>query len=365
MIRPHIDIDPDFGRFLDVLLLRKAWKRPPQFDFHINTAHKASVLGRPAVTGADLVEFFSVSGYDFVQVSVYMPQPELAAAQTAERSKGGADSHGAGSTVIESFEHYRSKRWSWQDLADGDLSSIQNQFDLLMQVAEAIPDSMKILLHGGDVFTYCWELLGFNNVCYAMFEQPDYIAEVMDSLADAQCKAYHRAIELVGDKIGAIFYSDDIAHGAGPFMSPDFYRERLFPTMRRFAEMGDAIGAPFIYHSDGKLYPVMDDLVGLGVRGIQPLEPKAMDPLVIKEKWPGKVCLMGNIDLDLMARGTADAVEAHVRDKIDRLNVGGGYMPGVSNTVPDYVKIENYIRMIETINSYPLELIEVEVAGTL
>ena len=133
-----------------------------------------------------MVEFFTVSGYDFVQVSVYMPQPELAAAQAAERSEGGADSHGAASTVIESPEHYRSKRWSWQSLAEGDTGPIQNQYDLLMQVAEAIPDSMKILLHGGDVFTYCWELLGFNNLCYAMFEQPDYIAEVMTELADSR-----------------------------------------------------------------------------------------------------------------------------------------------------------------------------------
>jgi uroporphyrinogen decarboxylase len=357
-VRPSIEINPDFGRFLDVLLLRRAWARPPQFDFHINKLHKAAVLGRPAETGADLVEFFTVAGYDYVQVSVCMPQSELVAAQAAQKRGGESDSFSSTSCVIESLEHFRGKRWSWQDLAEGDTRAIGQQLGLLTQVAEAIPDSMKILLHGADVFTYLWQLLGFNNLCYAIYEEPDYIAEVMDSLAEAQYHAYREAIELAGDRIGAVFFSDDIAHGAGPFMSPDFFRERLFPTMRRYAEMGKAIGAPMIYHSDGKLYPVMDDLIGLGVRGVQPLEPKAMDPLLIKERWPGRVCLMGNIDLDLMARGSGEEVEAHVRDKIDRLNVGGGYMPGVSNTVPDYVKLENYIRMIETINSYPLDPIE-------
>jgi uroporphyrinogen decarboxylase len=364
MKRPNIDIEPDFERFLDVLLLRQAWKRPPQFDFHINAAHKASVLGRPAVTGADMVEFFSVTGYDFVQVSVYMPQPELAEAQSAQRAGGGAASFSSTASVIESYEHFRAKRWSWQAMAEGDTGAIKYQYDLLVQVAEAIPDSMKIVLHGGDVFTYLWQLLGFNNLCYAIYEEPEFIAEVVESLADAQYYAYHWAIELAGDKIGAMFYSDDIAHGAGPFMSPDFYRKRLFPAMRRYAKQGEAIGVPLIYHSDGQLFPVMDDLIGLGVRGIQPLEPKAMDPLEIKERWPGRVCLMGNIDLDLMSRGTADQVEAHVRERIDSLNVGGGYMPGVSNTVPDYVKLENYIRMIETIRSYPMEPIGVgAVAG--
>ena len=109
---------------------------------------------------------------------------------------------------------------------------------------------------------------------------------------------------------------------------------------------------PFLYHTDGRLYDVLDDLARVGVNAIQPLEPKAMDPLEIKRRWPGKFCLCGNIDLDLMARGTPDEVERHVRAKIERLNVGGGYMPGVSNTVPDYVKFENYARMIETVFSY-------------
>ena len=49
-----------------------------------------------------------------------------------------------------------------------------------------------------------------------------------------------------------------------------------------------------------------------------------MDPLEIKRRWPGKFCLLGNIDLDLMCRGTGEQVERHVREKIERLNAGGG-----------------------------------------
>jgi uroporphyrinogen-III decarboxylase len=77
-----------------------------------------------------------------------------------------------------------------------------------------------------------------------------------------------------------------------------------------------------------------------------------MDPLSIKQRWPGKFCLIGNIDLDLMSRGTAEQVERQVREKIGRLNEGGGYMVGVSNTVPAYVRYENWARMIETTYSF-------------
>ncbi len=293
-----------------------------------------------------------------------MPQPELAEAQSAEKAQGHAESFSSDACVIRSPEHYRSRRWSWHDLAEGDTRSIQYQYDLLCQVAEALPETMKIVLHGADVFTFLWQLIGFNNLCFAIYEDPDFISEVVGSLAEAQYHAYQGAIDRIGDKIGTVFYSDDIAHGNGPFMSPDFYRQHLFPAMRRYAELAETIGAPFIYHSDGKLYPVLDDLIGLGVRGIQPLEPKAMDPMEIKRRWPGRLCLMGHIDLDLMARGTPEQVRAHVRETIDRLNIGGGYMPGVSNTVPHYVRLDNYLTMIETIREYPLEPMEVISAGS-
>ena len=135
--------------------------------------------------------------------------------------------------------------------------------------------------------------------------------------------------------------------------------DTLFDHIAEFAKMGQAVGAPLIYHTDGRLYEVFDDFARIGVRGVQPLEPKSMDPLEIKRRWPGKFCLMGNIDLDTMGRGTRDEVEAHVRERVETVGAGGGYMPGVSNTVPYYVKIENYRRMIETVHSYPDEEIPV------
>ncbi len=97
---------------------------------------------------------------------------------------------------------------------------------------------------------------------------------------------------------------------------------------------------------------MLDTLAEIGVQGIHPLEPKSMDPLEIKTRWPGSFCLLGNIDLDLMARGTPEQVRSHVLQRLDRLNPGGGFLPGVSNTVPEYVKFENYRCMIETVYSY-------------
>ncbi|NQU12141.1 hypothetical protein HQ590_15200 [bacterium] len=348
-----IEPNPDFQRFRDTLLLRHGWRRPPLFDFHINAPHKAAVLGRPVETPADDVAFFRAAGYDYVQATVHVPVTELADVLAQDRTQ--AASHSSDHGLIKSPEDFRARRWSWQVATEGDLSACQPALAWLRGQLAALPPTMKILLHNADVFTYAWELLGFSPFCLASLEQPEFVRELMQSLAAAQLNATRAAAALVGDQLGAVFYSDDIAYTEGLMLGPNFYREFLFPTIAEFAQIGQARGAPLIYHTDGRLYDVFDDLARIGVRAIQPLEPKAMDPREIQRRWPGTFCLLGNIDLDLLARGTPDAVAAHVRDRVDTLNGHGGYMPGVSNTVPTYVRTANYLRMIQTVYSYPDE----------
>mgnify|MGYP001190399390 CR=1 FL=1 len=347
----RIEPRPDFTRFLDTLLLRRAYRRPPMFDFHVALAHKERLLGRPLKTPGDDADFFFRAGYDYVQCTVHVFSQELV--RVAEQEKLHGVSMGSNLNLISSLQEFRAQRWSWQDAADGDLSALQPRFEWLSELRSILRPGVKIILHGADVFTYAWQLIGFEQFCLKSYEEPELIAAVMESLASAQLNAMRRAVDIAGDTLGAVFYSDDIAYTTGLMLSPEFFRTYLIPVLRRFA----GLGSPLIYHSDGRLYDLLDDFHAAGVRGIQPLEPKSMDPLRIKTDWPGKMCLMGNIDLDLMSRGGVDEVEAHVRERLDRLMLGGpykgGYMPGVSNTVPYYVSFDNYCRMIEVVHSMP------------
>ncbi len=353
---PNIAPHPDFSRFLDTLLLRKFYLRPPIFDFHVAESHKSRLLGRPCVTPADDVEFWRLAGYDYVHCPLFIPQVEREAHTRA--LQGNAASHSSEIGIIESAEHFHSQRWSWQDVADGDLTLAQDRLDWMADAAKHLPDGMKICLHCADIFTYAWEMLGFTNLCLASLEQPEFVQMVMDSLARAMMNIAQAGVEIVGDKLGMMFYSDDIAYTEGLMLGPDFFAQTLFPWIEQFAKIGQPFNAPLVYHTDGRLYDVFDNLARIGVNGIQPLEPKSMDPLVIKQRWPKKFCLMGNIDLDLLSRGTLQQVEAHVHERLDRLHFGkdpaspypGGYMPGVSNTVPYYVQYENYCRMLEIVH---------------
>lgn len=73
-----------------------------------------------------------------------------------------------------------------------------------------------------------------------------------------------------------------------------------------------------------------------------------MDIVTLKRKYGRQLTFLGNIDVDMLARGTTEEVTRLVRERIAALAVGGGYMLGSSNSVCDYVKPENYYAMLRT-----------------
>jgi uroporphyrinogen decarboxylase len=100
-----------------------------------------------------------------------------------------------------------------------------------------------------------------------------------------------------------------------------------------------------MYHTDGKLWDVIPDLIALGVDALHPIEPKAMDINEVKRRHGKDLALIGNIDPNLLGLGTAEQVRAQVRQRIKDLAPGGGYAVGVSPCVPLNAPMENYEAM--------------------
>ena len=116
-----------------------------------------------------------------------------------------------------------------------------------------------------------------------------------------------------------------------------------FPGLSNIKRSVRSIHFPLIFHSDGRITEVIEDLIACGINALHPIEPKAMDIYELKQKYGRRVCLIGNIDLgETLTRGTPETVEEEVKQKISRLAPGGGYCIGSSNAITDYVPLENY-----------------------
>ena len=189
--------------------------------------------------------------------------------------------------------------------------------------------------------------MGIEHFCLMLFDNPKFILRFMDIFVDWACKAIPKINELGFD---LMIVPEDLAWKQGPLFSPKIIRELFIPRMKKVAEK---IKLPWIYHSDGNLLPILDDLMTLGMNGLANVEPNAMDIVDLKKKYGHRICLMGNIDLHYtLTRGTPEETEAEVKKRIQELAPGGGYILASSNGLTAYCKPENVLAMNRALLKY-------------
>jgi len=367
-------IRPDFERFRTAVLSLGEPDRVPLAEAGIDQGIRAAVLGRTIRTLADEVEFWRSAGYDFVPVNVGLRlmlglghnpgydagsrTDALAAARlpgrarygvgdVVERERSWAQEHKGVITNWEEFE-----RFPWPSAEEFD------QFGTVRQVAALLPAGMKAVVYQGHIFTPVWELMGFESFCFAIGENPELVDAVFRRIGETQVEILSRLIEL--PEVGAAWQPDDIAYTEGLMVAPEHLRRWMFPYYKRMGDMCHSLGKPFIYHSDGRLFEVVDDIIGCGFNALHPIEPKAMDIRELKRQYGGRLALMGNLDLGYtLTRGTPQEVVEETLGLLRDVGPGGGYCVGSSNSVPEYVPLANYNAMRETVlerGSYPISV---------
>ncbi len=189
--------------------------------------------------------------------------------------------------------------------------------------------------------------MGIEHFSLMLYENPNFVLKLMDRFIDWACKAVPKINDLGFD---FLIVPEDLAWKQGPMFSPKMIRELFLPRMKRVAER---IKIPWIYHSDGNLLPILDDLLTLGMNGLANIEPNAMDIVELKKNYGHRVCLVGNIDLHYtLTRGTPEETEAEVKKRIQEVGRGGGYILASSNSLAGYCKPENVLAMNRALLKY-------------
>ena len=342
-----VPLDPDFSR-LEAVLRREQPDRVPLFEAEIEIPIKEWFIGREVQTAADDVEFYIRAGYDFVPVVPPFFTPRVMRQAEGDERSWITESEGR----IKTMEDF--KKFPWPDPDEVDLSSFY-------EIAELLPPKMKILglLSPAAVFGNTSQSMGLTNFSYALYDNIELVEALFEKIGSSYVRIAERLVTV--PKLGAVLMSDDLAHTGGCFVNPKIYRKYVFPWYKQIGRILENAGIPFIFHSDGNFMAVFNDLADCGVKAIHPIEPQAMDIVEVKKEYGDKFCIFGNIDLDYtLTRGTVEEVEAQVKQRIKELAPGGGWGCAASNSIPDYVKPENFKAMVEAVKKYGKYPINIE-----
>ncbi|MEM4461655.1 MAG: uroporphyrinogen decarboxylase family protein, partial [Candidatus Bathyarchaeia archaeon] len=191
---------------------------------------------------------------------------------------------------------------------------------------------------------------GIDRILVDLYRRPSFARKLIDRIARS-CMGFAKVMAEAG--VDAIWVTDDYADRRGPMMNPVMFREYELPNLREIVRIGERYGIPVLKHSDGNLYPILDDIVESGVRCLHPVEPEAMDLRDVKERYGSRICLAGNVDCKyILPFGREEDVRRDVRRCIDAAAEGGGFILTSSNSLHANVKVENIYTMVDEARRY-------------
>jgi uroporphyrinogen decarboxylase len=211
-----------------------------------------------------------------------------------------------------------------------------------------LPEDMCIVGSGGFAHfaEYLIWLMGFETLCFALFEQRDLVAAISRRLLELYEVIVQRMLAF--DRVRVIWGSDDMGFRNGTLISPKDLREFVLPGHRAMARAAHAAGRPYLLHSCGKIDAIMDDLIeDVGIDGLHSYEDTIRTVEETKVKYGQRIAILGGIDLDFLCRADERAIRQRVRITLERCHAGGGYLLGTGNSVANYLPLENYLIMLD------------------
>lgn len=342
-----VPLEPDFNRLRRVLMLEGEPDRVPNAELHVDWQIKQAFLGRPIKSVADDVEFWYRAGYDYIYLRANYEYRMVGDGHAAQDRIYAGDMQlskwaGEEKSLISNWHEYETYPFPDPDTID---------YSNLVECARRLYPGMKIISGVGGIFTRVWRIMGFDTFCFALVDQPDLVAQLFRRVGEIQLRVFERITTM--EEIGAMWVGDDLAYVSGTMVRPDILRRYLFPYYEAMGDICRRRNLPYILHSDGNLWQILDDLIACGFNAIHPIEPKAMNSRELKHKYGTRLCLLGNIEIgETLTLGTPADVETEVCERIRTLAPGGGYAVGSSNTVAYYVKLENFMAMIRATRQY-------------
>ena len=205
----------------------------------------------------------------------------------------------------------------------------------------------------GVLFEPAYHLKDMEELMVDMAFENEEAYLLLDKLAEF-CIAV--SIECIKRGVDWLFMGDDLGSQRGMLISPEMWRKVFKPRMKKII---DAVRAfkPDIYiayHSCGSMYPVIGDLVDIGVNVLNPIQESAqdMDSERIKKEFGDKLTLMCGIDTQkFLITANPKQVWEKVTNIVNKLGYDGGFIFAASHHMQPDTSDENIFAIVETLNS--------------
>lgn len=194
-------------------------------------------------------------------------------------------------------------------------------------------------------------LRGFDNALVDYILYPEQFKRLQARIFEYDMTIMDHWIDL---EVDGIYFSDDWGDNHRLLINPRIWRELWKPYYRKLFKRVRENGMHVWFHSCGNVLDIIPDLLELGLNVLNPVQPRAMNINVLAERYGGKLCFYGGVDVqETLPKGNPEDVRRAVRYLIDTFGAfNGGYIGGVSHSIIDDVPLENILALYQAFEDF-------------
>lgn len=194
------------------------------------------------------------------------------------------------------------------------------------------------------------DALGVERAMIASIDEPYLLDRLIDVVDQWHMDVMKAVLEDGWKIIFDAWYNFSLSVG----WSPEWYRRKVAPLIRRHSDLVHSYGAKMFFYDDGRQARSIEAVVDAGVDIIQTLTPPPAGDL--NYRWlaracGGRVCLNGGVDTVRIRFGTPGEIEQCVRQAMETLAPTRRFILGTSDSITEGVPEENIRAFFQTARS--------------
>lgn len=339
-----MNFEPDYRHIADVMKNERP-ARLPLYEHIVNTGTIEAVLdiqieGLLGGATSDLAEYFQQYCRFFKEMTYDVVSFE---AGTCQALPGNGAIRGGKAGPIQSRADFEA--YPWDEVPGIFQRTAAARFDALIA---ALPPGMQIV--GGvanGAFELSEDLVGLEFLPFMQIDDPPLYADLYNRIGDLQVELWTWFLDKYADHMVACRFGDDLGFKASLLTNPKTVRQQILPQYRRIIDLIHAHGKPFLWHSCGCVFEVMEDVIEIGIDAKHSNEDVIAPFDCWIDDYGERIGLLGGFDMDFLCTATPGEVEARVVEDGTRFRQKArGYALGSGNSIPEYVPVENYLAMV-------------------
>ena len=241
--------------------------------------------------------------------------------------------------------------YPWESLPDRYFERFDPYFTALER---ALPPGMKAVAGvGNGPFEIAQDFVPLTELAYLEADDPETFALLWKRIGRAMYAIWERFLARYAETWCVCRIGDDMGFKTSLLMRPETFREHVLPQYTPIVELVHRHGKPFLLHSCGAIWELMDDLITVCRIDAKHSNEDAIAPFSRwLELYGDRIGLFGGIDMNVLCTEDEAGIRSYVREVLETARRYPGVAIGSGNQIASYVPPAGFLTMVETVREF-------------